>query len=306
MTDTIIKHQGDGKTKTFRFGFSFFDPADIVVEINGAPATIQYALQIGKPNKFADIPYTGGTVNFAVAPGTDDEIKIYRKIALTRPVDYQETAQPAAHEMNQDSNFHLECHRDLDSRMTAVETHINNSTTDQTPTKPTESNTPNTQPVDMTEIENKFAELKNTISELNTRIESCATTSDINKIQSDITALGNRIENIDTPTLPADMDYVVVDWHSDDGSSWYRKYKSGWVEQGGSVNAATGSNTVSLPITMANNNYNALLTAVVQSSNARNVQMQDTSSATELRFICNNTFNVKWYVCGLAQSSLLG
>ena len=36
--------------------------------------------------------------------------------------------------------------------------------------------------------------------------------------------------------IPADImtaDYVTETWRASDGSSWYRKYKSGWVEQGG-------------------------------------------------------------------------
>lgn len=46
--------------------------------------------------------------------------------------------------------------------------------------------------------------------------------------------------------------------------TWYRKYKSGWVEQGGYYNGnvtAGSSASVSLPITMADTNYTCIITA---------------------------------------------
>ena len=60
-------------------------------------------------------------------------------------------------------------------------------------------------------------------------------------------------------------DYVV-EWKAptSDDPSWYRKYKSGWIEQGGFV-ASTATDyeeqTVTFPKTMANNNYTVQVTA---------------------------------------------
>jgi len=64
------------------------------------------------------------------------------------------------------------------------------------------------------------------------------------------------------------IDYVVAkqDPSAGNGYTWYRKYKSGWVEQGGitntiSVAGNSGTNVdVTLPITMADTNYNILTT----------------------------------------------
>lgn len=50
------------------------------------------------------------------------------------------------------------------------------------------------------------------------------------------------------------QDFVIESWISDDGLSWYRKYSSGWVEQGGMLSGTSA--TVTLPIEMANTNYN--------------------------------------------------
>ena len=43
--------------------------------------------------------------------------------------------------------------------------------------------------------------------------------------------------------------------------TWYRKYSSGWVEQGGNVTATSdASYNVALPVTMANNKYTVFVT----------------------------------------------
>lgn len=53
-------------------------------------------------------------------------------------------------------------------------------------------------------------------------------------------------------------DYVV-EWQmptAENGYTWYRKYKSGWVEQGGIYNPEfTGTKTFAYPVEMADTNY---------------------------------------------------
>lgn len=54
--------------------------------------------------------------------------------------------------------------------------------------------------------------------------------------------------------IPSNYDYVVESYN--DGTNWYRKYKSGWVEQGGYY---TGGNQIkTLLVPMANTNYTCL------------------------------------------------
>jgi len=42
-------------------------------------------------------------------------------------------------------------------------------------------------------------------------------------------------------------DYVVDSWHASDGTSWYRKWKSGWIEQGGWISSSSSSVTFPTP-----------------------------------------------------------
>lgn len=65
--------------------------------------------------------------------------------------------------------------------------------------------------------------------------------------------------------VPSNYDYVVESYNS--GTNWYRKYKSGWIEQGGlvTVSGYVGT-TVTLLKPFANTAYNIQLT--LQTTNA--------------------------------------
>ena len=71
-------------------------------------------------------------------------------------------------------------------------------------------------------------------------------------------ALNNKVD-LPTPSTPQDaIDYVVEkqDPTSANGYTWYRKYKSGWVEQGGTVTTTSDASTpVPLPIPMTPNQF---------------------------------------------------
>lgn len=57
-------------------------------------------------------------------------------------------------------------------------------------------------------------------------------------------------------------DYVIESQlpTADNNYTWYRKYKSGWVEQGGRTDLTSGNNNITLPIPMLEVNYTALVT----------------------------------------------
>ena len=82
--------------------------------------------------------------------------------------------------------------------------------------------------------------------------------------QIDVNQLSNALQQkVDLPSgkSQADIDYVV-EWQAPDPNNynnWYRLYKSGWVEQGGRLTTNTSSQTVTLPITMADTNYSLML-----------------------------------------------
>ena len=106
----------------------------------------------------------------------------------------------------------------------------------------------------------------------------------------------NTFESLDVNIFQG-YDYVV-DWQApttDNNYTWYRKYKSGWVEQGGQYSAEV----ITLPIKMANTNYyvNAIainnlsyyMRVVSRNTNTLNIQ---TSSPSWHAYI--------WEVSGMA------
>lgn len=62
------------------------------------------------------------------------------------------------------------------------------------------------------------------------------------------------------------VDYVI--YKATGTSSWYRIWKSGWVEQGGTINGSTSSSGVQInfPVKFASTVYTALLTPRVSST----------------------------------------
>ena len=63
--------------------------------------------------------------------------------------------------------------------------------------------------------------------------------------QEFMTALGGKI-NVDLSNIPNNVDFVTESKINSDGS-FYRKYKSGWLEQGGSLNTIEGTVTLLKP-----------------------------------------------------------
>lgn len=60
--------------------------------------------------------------------------------------------------------------------------------------------------------------------------------------------------------VPSNYDYVVESYN--DGTNWYRKYKSGWVEQGGQTPTVAGGSTTTVTLLKPYNN--AVYNVVVQ------------------------------------------
>lgn len=79
-------------------------------------------------------------------------------------------------------------------------------------------------------------------------------------------ALNNKVD-LPSLTIPQDAVDYVVEMQKPTASNnytYYRKYKSGWVEQGGRFNQPASSNdtvvtiTISLPVVMQDNQYTFL------------------------------------------------
>ena len=107
---------------------------------------------------------------------------------------------------------------------------------------------------------------------------------------------------------------LVVDFQAptaENNYTWYRKYKSGWVEQGGCLlNAATGAHTITIPIEMASVDElkkSAITTPIyisgtIQDQGVTVRNSNDSSwSTTQIDFYSlGATIHIKWQVSGMA------
>lgn len=136
-----------------------------------------------------------------------------------------------------------------------------------------------------------------------TALENDAYTGPVREITVDTTNHDLRVHDGQTPGghvlrsgLEDMIDYIVASQAptSQNNYTWYRKYKSGWVEQGGILfPPAGGANTVMLPVTMADVNYTAL-------ANARaSAYVSDTSTGNK-----NTMANYAAFIYGATVNSV--
>jgi hypothetical protein len=62
---------------------------------------------------------------------------------------------------------------------------------------------------------------------------------------------------LDLANVVSSVDFVVESW-SDDNGNWYRKYRSGWIEQGGLADSPSNLAEVTLLNEMADTNYHVI------------------------------------------------
>lgn len=255
---------GNGRNKDFYFTFPFFTKADIIVKINNTVATGYGIFCIQGPAN-NDFPFTGGHIHFANAPKTTDTVTIERKLQYNRLIDYQPTEAFNPTTVNQDMNYFFELLKDIKSDLTGFA---------QTYAEFTATETAQT-------LLNRIDAVNDEIDTVTTKIENLG---DITTIRTNITNLGTSVSNL-TESLDAlsstvgthttnlsaldtfkneVLDYVIEkqDPTSSNNYTWYRKYKSGWVEQGGHYthDNVEKNVTITLPVTMNDANYSLSIT----------------------------------------------
>jgi len=128
------------------------------------------------------------------------------------------------------------------------------------------------------------------------------------------TVLAKQSEIPEPYSMPNNYDFVVESQlpTAENNYTWYRKYKSGWVEQGGTVeignlnDGAATSQNVNLSVSMSDTNYNVTTCGTCPSSNFNRVYTNCGNKATNsislgARNIGGTTQNIKiiWSVCGI-------
>lgn len=122
----------------------------------------------------------------------------------------------------------------------------------------------------------------------------------VNQEQIDVGNLTNQVNNLNTnkankdfSNVASNFDLVVEKWVS--GEKWWRKYKSGWIEQGGKV---THNATITFYKPFANANYTITSGLIHAASNTYADCFYD-KTATNIKYYCVDTGrHGYWFACG--------
>ena len=126
---------------------------------------------------------------------------------------------------------------------------------------------------------------------------------DFGRISESLNEKSDRdLRNVDT-TAKAD---AVIDYQeptSANNYTWYRKYKSGWVEQGGGIANNSTTTTVTLPVAMANTNYTLVGGLLNGTASATYEHMNfNTLTQTSFKFLTYDNYGCEWLVMGMAAN----
>ena len=225
-----VSYMGNGATTEFTFNFPYFENTDVVVTKNGAAAT-GYNIVGNSAGLDADIPYTGGTVVFETAPSAMDSITIARNLPMERQYDYQPLVKIDPTTLNQDFNYLLELFKDLADEFATLKTQYSEIADKESTTT----------------LLSRIDTISQQITNLN------RDTQDIGGIPG----IAPKITTLDTRTTGV-LDYVIESQNptAENNYTWYRKYKSGWIEQGGYYTG--NASVITLPVRMSNDNYEVL------------------------------------------------
>lgn len=136
------------------------------------------------------------------------------------------------------------------------------------------------------------------------------TTNNTLRVHDGLTPGGTSIARADQIPDMTSIDYVEQ-WQNpteENNYTWYRKYKSGWVEQGGLAvvegYATTSSSNITLPVEMSDMNYTvvATLNGAGENVGVGNSVLKKSTAAISLRINFNSTLKrtMSWLVCGMS------
>jgi hypothetical protein len=114
-------------------------------------------------------------------------------------------------------------------------------------------------------------------------------------------ALNSKVDLVNG--VPQDaVDYVVAMQRptADNNYTWYRKYKSGWVEQGGKISQSVTS--ITMPVEMKDGNYDCFVTYYKSTTNeTAALNKYCTATQTTAGFtVTSSTIERIWQVSGMA------
>ena len=293
-----------GETRTFYFNFPYFEKSNIEVTVDNKPAPA-YNVIGNKGGLNPDFPFSSGRIVFEKPLKKFETITIERHLPMARIVDFQPTVKITPMDLNLDMNNTLELLKDLKDEVDDIKNKYKDITNkeqiDTLLEKIALFNKDLATFADQLQILDQVPGLEEAVSAIQPTIESINAT--ISEILSSLNALINRTEGL--------IDYVVDSQlpTAENNYTWYRKYKSNWIEMGGLVfTNSSDSNVINLPITMADTNYQVIaMNEPTDSINAWGWVFVKKNSKTTTGFMLSSRYGsgqevslrARWQICGL-------
>ena len=132
--------------------------------------------------------------------------------------------------------------------------------------------------------------------------------------QIDVNEIANTLQtkmDLDMGNLQQNVD-IVVEYQvptASNNQTWYRLYRSGWIEQGGVVTSTASNITINLPKTMSDTKYTILLSNMDLDWNAYNTTsayFTKTNSNFQTNCSLGGTYyasEISWEVKGMSAQS---
>lgn len=119
------------------------------------------------------------------------------------------------------------------------------------------------------------------------------------------TVLAKKSEIPSQQTLPDNYDFVVESQlpTAANNYTWYRKYKSGWVDQGGIITSNSDADiNITYPFSFADTNYTLVLGLITQNDGTAGLQWSGAKSISTTGFTArvNSTVRKCWATHGVA------
>lgn len=209
-----ISFMGNGRISEFYFNFPYFETSNIIVTVDNAPAHGYNIIgNAGGPN--ADVPFNGGKVVFDTPPRQMEYITIARQLPLIRIADYQPMARIEPVMLNQDLNYLMEVLKDKQDDLDTLRTQYAEIADHDSAAA----------------ILARISAIHDEIVDIDAKI---AALGDISTLRTDVSTNSENITAVNVRTMGM-TDYVIESQFptAENNYTWFRKYKSGWVEQGG-------------------------------------------------------------------------
>ena len=323
-----IQYVANGENTIFEFPFAIFKSDNLQVYIGGN-------LQNSNTYSVSGVGNTnGGSVTFSTAPESGAVVTLFRNLSIERTTDFQEGGTLRANALNYELDYQIACQQQIAdnlNRSMMYPPYATNNDVDLTLPYP-DAGKAIVWNATGTNLENSTLAVNDMINTLegykNTAVEKAAIAVEkadlaaqkATAASQSATAAGQsataaaasvtNCANLSLSNVSSNIDYVVSAQYDIGGGTydagWYRKWKSGWVEQGGYVMTGNGtSQTVNFYVPFSSTNFTLVIGMVSEWGSAiygklLGINYGETSTSFKIT-VDSNTYK-RWYACGFAAT----